>query len=69
MIESAATLGLHSGEIVFPRGSVATEERDALAARRESQKVVLSPYDIRPNEEEAKSVVSLPVSALVPYLQ
>jgi hypothetical protein len=59
---------LHIGETAFPGGSVAAEERDAFAALRKSKKVVLSPYDIRPNEEEAKSVVSLPVFALVPYL-
>ena len=97
LIERAATLCLHSGEIAFPGGSVAAEDKDALAAAlRESQEeigidpenvqiigqldqvtvgkrylvtpfvgVVLSPYDVRPNEEEVRCVVSVPVSALL----
>ena len=97
LIERAATLCLHSGEIAFPGGSLAAEDKDALAAAlRESQEeiridpenvqiigqldqvtvakrylvtpfvgVVLSPYNVRPNEEEVRCVVSVPVSALL----
>lgn len=97
LIERAATLCSHSGEIAFPGGSVAAEDKDARAAAlRESQEeigidpenvqiigqldqvtvakrylvtpfvgVVLSPYDVRPNEEEVRCVVSVPVSALL----
>src|SRR5271169_1720179 len=41
LIERAATLCLHSGEIAFPGGSVAAEDKDALAAAlRESQEEI-----------------------------
>ena len=97
LIERAATLRSHGGEIAFPGGNVTAEDKDTLAAAlRESQEeigidpenvqvigqldevtvgsrylvtpfvgIVISSFDIRPNEEEVSSVISVPVSAFL----
>jgi len=97
LIERAATLRTHSGEIAFPGGSVASFDKGALAAAlRESQEeigidpanvqiigqldqvpvaarylvtpfvgILSPPFSARPNEDEVRSVISIPVSALL----
>ena len=97
LIERAATLHSHGGEIAFPGGNVTTEDKDTLAAAlREFQEeigidpenvqiigqldqvtvssgylvtpfvgIVSSPFTVSPNEQEVKSVISIPVSALL----
>ena len=97
LIERAATLHSHGGEIAFPGGNVTAEDKDTLAAAlREFQEeigidpenvqiigqldqvtvssgylvtpfvgIVSSPFTVSPNEQEVKSVISIPVSALL----
>ena len=49
LIERAATLRLHGGEIAFPGGNVAAEEKDTLAAAlRESQEEIgIDPENVK----------------------
>jgi 8-oxo-dGTP pyrophosphatase MutT (NUDIX family) len=97
LIERAAKLPTHGGEIAFPGGSVEPSDKDALAAAlRETQEeigvdpanvqiigqldqvsvaarylvtpfigIVSPSFSARPNELEVKSVMSIPVSALL----
>ena len=97
LIERAATLHSHGGEIAFPGGNVTAEDKDTLAAAlREFQEeigidpenvqiigqldqvtvgsryvitpfvgIVRSPSTVSVNNEEVKSVIFIPVSALL----
>jgi 8-oxo-dGTP pyrophosphatase MutT (NUDIX family) len=97
LIERAATLHYHGGEIAFPGGNVTAEDKGTLAtALREFQEeigidpenvqiigqldqvtvgsryivtpfvgIVKPPFTVSPNKQEVKSVISIPISALL----